>query len=299
MGQKAGTQMDDWPRLMRIALFAMIFITIWILVSMWSRDAMPREQKIGGAAVGVSPWLQEPKEEEEESEPICEELAWDATVYYASNEPRDFGATPDPADRAEYERSYDLMVDEVVMLWTMFFDDDGAKATDPRRDRFFEFAEHLVDAVIMYQDRPTDLGGQLPKHENVHLLAAHLVTRESSVTPGAVGHLGEVGLMQIMPNNRAALAGYSAKKVSQNPKLSLLLGVRWLAYSTTECPGVDVFDPGWDDYDWVKPLSVYAGGPNAKRSDGTCRSFGLAKRRVKKTIMYRTRINHAMEHGID
>jgi len=188
-----------------------------------------------------------------------------------------------------------VMISEVVMLWTMFFDDEDAPQADPRRDRFQEFAEYLVDTVIMYQDSPTDIGGQLPKQRNVHLLIAQVVTKESSVTPDVVGPQGEVGLMQIMPTNKIALAGYLPETVQHNPRLGLILGIRWLAHMVSECPQNDIFEVGWDDYNWLGPLSVYAGGQKAKRKNGTCMSFDIARDRIAMTLFYRSRIDHAMK----
>ncbi len=242
------------------------------------------------------PWLQPAAADsgDDEFEP-CESKALSSGVEYFDSGPVNFPDALATSDRAEYERDLALMRWEVEMLWELFYDDDGAKRTDPRRAKFGQYAEYVVNAVTMYQDNPTDIGGQLPKHKNVHLFFALIIAKESSVTNGVVGRLGEVGLMQLMPGNRGALAGYPASKVKNNPELNIFLGGRWLAYVTQECPGTDVFDPDWDDFDWVKPFSVYAGGMNAKRKDGTCRSFTIAGDRVRLVVMYRTRIDHLAE----
>jgi len=192
------------------------------------------------------------------------------------------------------------MIAEVEMLWNMYYDDDNAKATDPRRDSFEEFAGYLADAVIMYQNEPTDIGGQLPGHKNDHLVVARMVAGESSVTPDAVndgenGH-GEVCLMQLWGN---ALAGYSPDKVLHNPRLCLLLGTRWIASQIPKCKqqGAGIFGDEfeWEDSDWTGPLSVYAGGPKAIKKNGTCSNFTKMRERVDSVRMFRTRIDYEMD----
>ncbi len=182
------------------------------------------------------------------------------------------------------------------MLWETFFDDESARPSDKRRDRFHEFAEYLVDIVIMYQNKPTDIGGQLPKHRNVHLLFATMVTIESSVDHTVVGPgpRHEVGLLQC---HGEALVGYDPATVRRNPRLGLLLGIRWAASKVPKCPRKDILDQGWDDYDWLGPLSLYAGGAaRAKRKNGTCKHFPVSRKRVDRTLMYRTRIDYAFRY---
>jgi hypothetical protein len=197
------------------------------------------------------------------------------------------------SDVPEYEVSRARKVQEVVSLWELFFEDEGASRHDPRRNNFHEYAEYLVEAVEMYTENPTDIDGQLPKHRNVHVLLAYMVTRESSVTADAEGPLGEVGLLQI---HGLALAGYSKEKVKNNPKLGLLLGVRWLASRLPKCPkSKDLFGVGWDDWDWVRPLSLYAGGFRARnKRTGQCKEFDVAKQRVEGALFYRTRVDHML-----
>jgi hypothetical protein len=184
------------------------------------------------------------------------------------------------------------MVAEVVEVWEMFFDDEGAKWNDPRRARFEDHANDLVDMVIMYQNHPTDIGGQLPCHINDHILVATLVTKESSVTYNVVGRSHqEVGLLQV---HGKALAGYSRETVKHNPRLGLMLGTRWLASQIQECPihRVEGDNTKWRDSDWFGPLSVYAGGYKAKnRKTGKCYTYRIAKERVSLTKLYRSRIN--------
>ncbi len=203
-------------------------------------------------------------------------------------------------DRPETEVSQDRMIEEVEMLWTMYFDDDNVKASDPRRKRFGELAEYLVDAVIMYQDAPTDIGGQLPRHKNDHLMIAYTAAKESSVTPDAINDgkkgKGEVCLMQL---HGKALAGYPAEKVRNNAKLCLLLGTRWLTSQIPQCKqeGSGVYGEQfvWETSDWTGPLSVYAGGPKAIRKNGQCIHFTKMIERVNAVRMFRTRIDYAME----
>lgn len=195
--------------------------------------------------------------------------------------------------------SRDQMIREVEMLWDMWFDDEGAKDSDPRRERFPEFAEYVADAVIMYQNTQTDIGGQLPKHKDDHLVMAFMAAKESSVTFDVVGTSHqEVGLMQL---HGVALAGYAPEKVQHNPKLGVLLGVRWLTAQLPKCEqeGAGIFGDqfAWETSDWIGPLSVYAGGPNGIRKDGRCARFSKMRERIDKVRFYRTRIDHALEYG--
>jgi hypothetical protein len=196
----------------------------------------------------------------------------------------------DRADIPESEKKKERMIAEVVMLWEMFLDDDNASPSDPRRVNFEEYAEYLVDAVRLFQDNPTSIGGQLPKSENIHYLIAQMITKESSVTPGVVGTRGEVCLMQL---HGKALAGFTPDQVRRNPRLCLILGVRWLAAQIPTC-----YPDGAPEYfmheDWLGPLSVYAGGQNAIRKDGSCKRFGVAHDRVNKMMIYENRIKHEM-----
>jgi len=200
-------------------------------------------------------------------------------------------------EKSEAEISPEQMVAEVEMLWEMWFDDENAPANDKRRQRFTEFAEYLVDAVIMYQNEQTDIGGQLPGAKNDHLVVAYMVAKESSVTYDVVGTSHEErGLMQL---HGVALAGYSPDKVQNNPRLGLLLGVRWLASFIPQCQqdgagGIFGDEFAWEDSDWIGPLSVYAGGPRGFRKDGRCAEFRTMRDRINAVRMYRTRIDHKM-----
>ncbi|MCK4792578.1 MAG: hypothetical protein KAV87_53105 [Desulfobacteraceae bacterium] len=191
------------------------------------------------------------------------------------------------------ESEKEQMIAEVVMLWEMFFDDENASPSDPRRMKFQEYASYLVDSILLFQDRPTAIGGQLPKSNNLHALIATMVTFESSVTSGVIGmykNKREVGLMQV---HGKALAGFTREQVVSNPKLGLLLGIRWLAAQIPTC-----YPHGAPDYfsyeDWLGPLSVYAGGPNAIRGNGSCKRFDISRKRVNRMMMYEKRIDYEM-----
>ena len=196
-------------------------------------------------------------------------------------------------DIPESEIKREQRISEVVMLWEMFFDDDSAPPSDPRRHRFEEFAGYVVDVVRMYEERQTDIGGQLPKGFKTHLIIATMISRESSVTFEVIGRCGnkrEVGLLQL---HGKSLAGFTREQVARNPKLGIILGVRWLAVQIKTCfpngaPELFTYE------DWLGPLSVYAGGQNAIRKDGSCKRFSVAHDRVDRMILYESRINYEM-----
>jgi hypothetical protein len=186
----------------------------------------------------------------------------------------------------------DIMTSEIVQVWTMFYEDEMAPADDPRRQYFEEYAGYLADYILMYEQIPTDIGGQLPVSNDTHILLATLITKESSVTADVVGPAPrfEVGLMQL---HGVALAGYDPEVVRNNPKVGVMLGVRWFAYQTSLCKPTRIpsDNDGWRLEDWIGPISAYAGGPNAiNKRTGKCYSFGLAKDRVALTRLYKTRL---------
>lgn len=198
----------------------------------------------------------------------------------------------DAGDIPQSETSRERMVREVVTIWEMFFEDDNASIDDSRRERFDEFAEYLVDAVLMYQENPTDIGGQLPVDSKAHLLLATMVTVESSVTFDVVGRKNEVGLLQI---HGKALGGHKPAEVQKNPRLGLILGVRWLAAQIPVC-FPDGMPDSWSDDNWVGPLSLYAGGPKAFKA-GKCLRFRVAKSRIAMMKQYETRLAFDIDIG--
>ena len=192
-----------------------------------------------------------------------------------------------PAVVRSEEPNSDERSAEVVALWEMFFDDDHAPRYDRRRRDFKRFAKYLVKAVDRYQEATTNIGGQLPKSKNTHLVAAQIITRESSITTNVVGSRGEVGLMQVMPRG-PAIDGHNPRKIIRDPELGIRLGVRWLAHAVGKCQkNIDE----WKDNDWLGPLSFYQGGPQAIRKNGRCRIFKSAQERLRKTLLYRERID--------
>jgi hypothetical protein len=251
---------------------AFVLVSVIALVACaWIRNSPPQEAMAGEYRSKMD-W-KDPKEVEDSVQPV------------------------NAADRAEVDLERELMVQETIMLWTMFLDDGFARKNDSRRMLLQEYAEALVDTVILYQDTPTDIGGQLPRHRNVHLLIAARVAKESSLRHDVVGAKGEVGLLQVMPNG-PAIAGYQPEQVRMRPKLGLILGIRWLASRVPKCKRADVLDMGWDDYDWVGPLSRYIGGPKMGKPDGTCKSYKPAKDLVSQVLIYRTRIDHEMDSEV-
>lgn len=222
----------------------------------------------------VAPWLQM-----EEQSCSCVDCPW---LLCDDPEPEPYEPVVDR----------DTIIREAVTLWNLYYDDDSARADDPRRDYFGEIGGYLADAVHMYQESPTDIGGQLPGHRDDHLVVAYMWAEESSVTPGAVGTShGEVGLGQV---HGIALAGYDPDKVKNNPKLGALLSVRWIAYSLSQCKqegGVYGDSFAWELSDWAGPLSAYAGGPKAIRKDGSCYRYEEIVKRINRIRMYRNRID--------
>jgi len=279
------------------SLIALLTIGV-VLLLILGAAVVPGSHK---AEAREKPWL-EPGEQT--TEPVfyehCCECDYLEQKDQAANDCQEIVET---ADIAEYQMSQERMVAEVEMLWNMWFDDEGASPADPRRDRFTEFAEYLVDAALMYRDKPTDIGGQFPGAKNDHLVLAYIAAKESSVTPDVVNKngKGEVCLMQL---HGAALAGYASDKVLHNPRLCLLLGARWLAAQIPKCEqdgagGIYGDEFSWEDSDWVGPLSVYAGGERGIRKDGRCARFKVMKERISAVRLYRIRIDHAMENWVD
>jgi hypothetical protein len=200
----------------------------------------------------------------------------------------------DPADIPEYEIGREEMVQEIIALWNAFFKKDNAPANDFRRDTFETYAEYLTDTIITFQNQPTDIGGQLPRHPNTHLLIATMVTLESSVTFDAVGkkNEGESGLLQI---HGKAREGIDYIEIRRRPKLGLFLGVRWLASRIPECYPNGINDEDWTDEHWLGPLSLYAAGQRGYRKNGTCKHLKVSKKRIRLTKMYATWVKGSMD----
>ena len=242
------------------------------------------------------PWLEpEPVAEVQEFEENC---CWCDDVEQ-NGFPDDFASRKlELVDDSDHGVDRERMEREVEMLWDLWFDDNGASVVDRRRRLFSEYAGYVVDAVTMYQSEETDIGGKLPGHMNDHLVVAYTIAMESSVTYDAVGtSRKERGLMQL---HGVALAGYAPDKVQRNPRLGVLLGVRWLASQIPKCKqegagGIYGDEFAWEDADWIGPLSVYAGGPKAIRKNGTCARYTKMRERVDAVRMFRTRIDHEMK----
>lgn len=214
---------------------------------------------------------------EEESVPpyiVCEELG-----YQILKE----------EDRPQAEISQEQMIDEIMALWTLFFEDGSAPPDDPRRMKFFEYATFVVDAVRLYQQK-NDTEMVLPRNSDVHLLVAMLMTKESSLRPEVVGALGEVGMMQV---HGKALAGYAPDKVKENPRIGVRLGVRWLTHSMWLChpEGIDQGEV-WASFQWIETLSAYAAGDRGMKKPGECYKIRVARERVDKLMEYKGRISN-------
>ena len=233
-------------------VFAIIFSTAWLSAG-WStvnEGAFPKEPQ---TFVSVAA---EPNE--------------DVECFINENVDESLLPSP-PLDR-------ELRIAEVVDVWTMFFDDQGAKKDDPRREKFQEYATYVVNAADVVKDKLHD-------YKNMHILVATLITLESSVTAGLVGKRGEVGLMQTWG---VALNGVKPEEVHKDPNLGIVLGVNFLVKLAEEhCPGT-VYD-----HDWTGAVSVYGSGPNGLTKDGKCKIFPFAKERVMLAQRYHYRIHEA------
>jgi len=188
------------------------------------------------------------------------------------NESADESLLPIPPQDRE------VRIAEVVALWTMFFDDQGAKKDDPRREKFQEYAVYVINAVDAVKSK-------LHGYKNMHILVATLITLESSVTAGMVGKRGEVGLMQTWG---VALNGVKPEEVHKDPNLGIVLGVNFLVKIAEEyCPGT-VYD-----HDWTGAVSVYGSGPNGLTANGKCKVFPFAKERIGLAQRYHYRLHEA------
>jgi hypothetical protein len=251
-----------------LLLTIVIFITITILTC--TSPPLPDTK------VQAEPWLVDAGNTTQIHEEIDEEPPWDAGA-----KEQDINETI----------SREQMVNEIIATWTMFLDDARCGPNDSRWKMLPVYAEELADIIIMYQNQPTDIGGQLPKERAIHILMAVNVTKESSIYPHIVGSepRNEVGLMQ---THGVALAGYNPAIVQRNSRLGLLLGVRWYASRIDKCkvhriPGDN---KAWRLEDMIGPQTIYQAGSKAQRKDGTCQSYKEARERVDLTKLYLTRI---------
>lgn len=185
----------------------------------------------------------------------------------------------------------EIMAKEIVYIWEMFFNDQGASPTDPRREMFQYYAEEIAESIEYFKLNEADIGGKLPDHRSTHLMIAEMITRESSVNPHVVGKKKkEVSMFQM---HGEALGGYPRQFVRKETGLAALLGVRWIAHHISLCSNVNSLD-NWTNEDWVRPISAYGAGiaktyKNKKRK--TCKKFTFAKRRVKRMKSYALRID--------
>jgi hypothetical protein len=195
------------------------------------------------------------------------------------------------ADIPEAEISREEMISDITTIWEIFFKDNGTGPGDIRRKYFEQNAGFLADAILMYQNEPTDIGGKLPIHYSTHYLLATAITLESSVDKEvSEGDLGEIGMLQV---HGKALAGYDPEVVKRNTRLGILLGVRWLAAHVPKCypEGYDE----WNSHMWLGPMSLYAAGDKGYRKDGKCKKIDAARKRVDLFRMYRPRALYLQE----
>jgi hypothetical protein len=188
--------------------------------------------------------------------------------------------------------THNQMVDDIVNVWTIWLDENGAPPADKRRKNLSKYANELADAIEVYQSDNSDVDSQLPKERTTHILLATMVTLESSINPTKVGKKrNEVGMLQI---HGGGLAGYSRNEVKRSSALGLMLGVRWLALMVRDArPSLDKIRTGkWKTRDWLLPLSLYASGPEALDDKGNIVVVWPAKRRLGRAQMYMARLKN-------
>jgi soluble lytic murein transglycosylase-like protein len=180
--------------------------------------------------------------------------------------------------------SSNIKEQEVLDVWKMYFHDWGIEYPKRKRSRSYrEYAKWIVKWVNYYETFEGAFGGRLPMFEDNHILVAVIIQKETGIDHTRRGRLGEVGLMQVWGE---AQQGYPSKQILENPEIGIILGIQWLAYTTTLCK-----NPGtWTARTWLKPLTQYIAGPKASVK-GKCKIFGVARRRVNKVVKYRRRID--------
>ena len=191
------------------------------------------------------------------------------------------------------EITQEEMVADIIGVWEIFFRDANVRQSDWRRDHFQEHAKSMAKWITYYQNNPADIGGQLPKHGSTHMLAAVIVTKESSVDHMAIGPAPrfEAGLFQVWD---VAAAGYSKDEIRRNPELGIMLGIRWMAHSTSQCKKtrIPVDTVEWRTSDWLGPMTAYGSKPKKfRRKNGTCKVFGFAKDRINLVRIYMDRVD--------
>lgn len=191
--------------------------------------------------------------------------------------------------------SIDVMAKEIAEVWELFFDDGKAPYNDPRREMFDIYALEIAQAIDYWKKHKVDIGGSMPDHRSTHIIVAIVITRESSVNPNVVGKkFGEVSMFQL---HGKALNGYSKEEVKRDTKLAAMLGVRWIAHSTSQCKNnrSSWDNKEWKNSDWLRPLTIYGSGPKKvykSKKHRTCKVFRFAKRRTAEISMYQERIDN-------
>lgn len=204
-----------------------------------------------------------------------------------------------PSEAIEYI-SVDVMADEIAQVWEIFFDDQQALQSDPRRKMFDVYAKEIAEAIDYYKKNETNIGGQLPNHRSTHIIIAIMITRESSVNPATVGKRHkEVSLFQLWGK---ALNGYPPEVVKKSTELAASLGVRWFAYGMTQCNNNRVpTDRRWQNEDWLRPITAYGAKRKSlykNRKKKECRIFPFARRRIITIQTYAERIDSQQAESI-
>lgn len=193
--------------------------------------------------------------------------------------------TIEPEIEANF-RSDNKREQEVLKAWRMYFNEWGIeKPSEKRTKDYREYAKHIVKWVGYYEKNEGVFGGKLPAFEDNHILIAVIIQKETGIYSHRRGPRGEVGLMQVWD---IAQGDYTVKQILEKPELGVMLGIQWLAYSTTRCRQ----PKKWKATSWLKPLTQYGAGPKAT-VNGKCEVFSFARRRVNKTMIYRREIDRS------
>lgn len=173
-------------------------------------------------------------------------------------------------------------VRDIILVWELAFEAKGV-STERIRHKFPVYARYISDAVDIYK-RPHQIEDRriwLPNHRSTHIIAAVVAFMESRLRHKTIGEAHrEVGIFQV---HGKALAGFKRKEVRNSPELGILLGVRWLTYSLSQCSKSRrkiLRGKPWSINDWLGPISVYAAGPKVIQSKGKCRVLRLTRYRI-------------------